>query len=110
MLYYQLKYTLAEANDYRYLYEYRISINDTELDIILADEPTGALDRKTGQEIMKLLLELNKQKHTIVIVTHDRFIAEQTERIINLKDGKIKENGTVSGDAIAEGLKEGTTK
>ena len=59
---------------------------------------------------MKLLLELNKQKHTIVIVTHDRFIAEQTERIINLKDGKIKENGTVSGDAIAEGLKEGTTK
>ena len=57
--------------------------------VILADEPTGALDSVTGQEIMDLLLELNKEGKTIIIVTHDERIASQVGRIIMLKDGKV---------------------
>lgn len=58
--------------------------------LILADEPTGNIDTKTGQEIMKLLKELNKQnKITIVIVTHEHDIAKQTRKIINIRDGVI---------------------
>ena len=59
----------------------------TKPDLILADEPTGALDRKTGQEIMNLLKKLNKQGKTVVIVTHDPTIAEQTNRVIMVEDG-----------------------
>ena len=64
--------------------------------IILADEPTGNLDSKTGQEIMALLDDLQKQGHTIIIVTHEDFIAEHAARIIKILDGKIamdKTNG-----------------
>ncbi|MBQ6025710.1 MAG: ABC transporter ATP-binding protein [Lachnospiraceae bacterium] len=57
--------------------------------VILADEPTGALDSVTGQEIMNLLLELNKEGKTIIFVTHDERIAVQVGRIIRLKDGRI---------------------
>jgi putative ABC transport system ATP-binding protein len=59
--------------------------------IILADEPTGNLDSKTGVEIMKLLHELNRQGHTIVLVTHDPSVASQSKRQVWLKDGKIEE-------------------
>ncbi len=59
-------------------------------DLILADEPTGALDSKTGQEIMNIIVQLNqKDKKTILMVTHDRNIAKMAHRIINLSDGKI---------------------
>lgn len=63
----------------------------TEASVILADEPTGALDSRTGQEIMDLLTELNRLGKTVVIVTHDEKIARQASRIIYLKDGKIVE-------------------
>src|SRR5690606_33533174 len=58
-------------------------------DIILADEPTGALDSKSGRELMALLRELHAEGHTIIIVTHDASIAEQADRIIEISDGMI---------------------
>ncbi len=60
--------------------------------IILADEPTGDLDSKTGEEIMELLRHINEQGQTIIIVTHDDMIAQTTDRIIKLRDGAIIEN------------------
>lgn len=61
----------------------------TEPKLILADEPTGALDTKTSAEIMDLLTSINKSGETIIIVTHEQKIAERTNRIIHLIDGKI---------------------
>ena len=58
-------------------------------DIILADEPTGNLDTKTGNEIMSILDNLNKKGKTVVLVTHDPEIAEHSDRIIHIRDGKI---------------------
>ena len=60
-----------------------------EPSIILADEPTGALDTKTADEIMELFHELNKNGHTVIIVTHDLEIANQCDRIIEISDGRI---------------------
>ena len=62
----------------------------TEPNIILADEPTGALDSSTGKAIMNLFREINKEGTTIVIVTHDLRIGESTERCIRILDGKIQ--------------------
>ncbi len=61
----------------------------TEAPVILADEPTGSLDSKTGQEIIDLLIELNRLGKTIIVVTHDEKIAAQMPRTIYLKDGQI---------------------
>jgi putative ABC transport system ATP-binding protein len=58
-------------------------------DIILADEPTGNLDSKSGKEILKLLAKLNKEGNTIVLVTHDKNVASYAERVVELKDGHI---------------------
>ena len=60
-----------------------------EPSIILADEPTGALDTKTSAEIMELFKSLNTQSKTVIIVTHDMKIAEQCGRIIEISDGNI---------------------
>ncbi|MCX8649927.1 MacB family efflux pump subunit [Gilliamella sp. B2776] len=57
--------------------------------IILADEPTGALDRKSGLEVMTILRELHSQGHTVIIVTHDANIAQSAQRIIEISDGNI---------------------
>ncbi len=57
--------------------------------ILLADEPTGALDRKTGEEVMALFKELHSLGNTIIMITHDENIAKQAERIIKIVDGNI---------------------
>ncbi|GAB7263559.1 hypothetical protein DZJ_01090 [Dickeya ananatis] len=57
--------------------------------VILADEPTGALDSASGEDVLSILRELHQQGHTIVLVTHDKRIAQQAERIIELHDGEI---------------------
>lgn len=57
--------------------------------IILADEPTGALDSKTATEIMGLFKKLNEKRKTVIIVTHDKNIADQCERVIEISDGEI---------------------
>jgi putative ABC transport system ATP-binding protein len=61
-----------------------------EPSLVLADEPTGNLDSTTAQEIMEMLTKVNAQGNTIVVVTHEREIAEYAQRIIHLKDGRIE--------------------
>ena len=68
----------------------RALVNDPS--IILADEPTGNLDSKSGIEIMKILDKLHHAGNTIILVTHEEYIAEHADRTINLFDGKIKED------------------
>lgn len=65
----------------------------TNPDVILADEPTGALDSQTGQEVMELFTHLNRHEgRTIVIITHDKEISRQCARVVTIKDGKIEDN------------------
>jgi macrolide transport system ATP-binding/permease protein len=58
-------------------------------DVILADEPTGALDTKTGEEMLKILEELNGDGHTVIIVTHDMAVARRAHRVVEISDGRI---------------------
>ena len=61
----------------------------TDPKIILADEPTGNLDSKTGEEIMEIFLDLNKKGKTIIMVTHEETLAKKTHKIVKIKDGQI---------------------
>lgn len=67
--------------------------------IILADEPTGALDTKTGQEVLEFMQRLNEEGNTIILITHDMLVAEKAKRIIRISDGKIVED---SGHSVLE--------
>jgi len=64
--------------------------------ILFADEPTGNLDSKTGDDVMNLFTDLHKQGQTIILITHEIEVANQAERIISIKDGKISEDQRVS--------------
>jgi putative ABC transport system ATP-binding protein len=70
--------------------------------LILADEPTGALDSKTGAEILKLFDELHKQGLTLVVVTHDPKVAQRSERIVTLSDGEVVSDQPVDGIEVAK--------
>ncbi len=72
----------------------------TSPSIILADEPTGNLDSKTGEEIMLLFNEIHQKGNTIILVTHEEYIAEHAARIIRLKDGLIEKDETVQNRYI----------
>lgn len=78
----------------------RALINDPA--IVLADEPTGNLDTRSGVEIMSILQGLNEQEITVVVVTHERDIAEHCERIIEIRDGKITKAETVWDRIMAQ--------
>ena len=66
--------------------------------IILADEPTGNLDTRTGEEIMEIFEDLHDNGNTIILVTHEEYIAEHTNRIVRLRDGKIERDESLNGD------------
>lgn len=64
--------------------------------LIFADEPTGNLDSKSGQQIMEILQKLNDEGHTIILVTHEKYTSEMAKRIIFLRDGKIESDEIVN--------------
>lgn len=66
--------------------------------IILADEPTGALDSKTGTEVLNMLKELHQEGKTVILITHDNKIAHEADRIVRIKDGEIVFDSLVDGD------------
>jgi putative ABC transport system ATP-binding protein len=68
--------------------------------LILADEPTGNLDTKSGNEIIKIFEDLNAAGHTIIMITHDMNLANRTRRIIRLKDGVLDTNGNGNGSGV----------
>jgi putative ABC transport system ATP-binding protein len=70
-----------------------LSVNPS---IILADEPTGALDSKSGDEIMGILTDLNSQGKTVILVTHEEYIANYTDRVIRMRDGMIVSDSAVT--------------
>ncbi len=76
----------------------RALVNDPS--IILADEPTGNLDSKTGEEIMQLFEELHARGNTIILVTHEEYIAEHAKRILRIKDGLIESDEIVNNRKI----------
>ncbi|MCL2164363.1 MAG: ABC transporter ATP-binding protein [Oscillospiraceae bacterium] len=70
--------------------------------IVLADEPTGALDSKTGELVMNIFLKIHKEeKRTIILITHNRTLAEQTDRIVTLSDGEIISDDYNSSAAVS---------
>lgn len=66
--------------------------------VILADEPTGALDSRTGREVMLFLQQLHSEGNTIVLITHDNSIAAQAKRVVRITDGRIVYDGPAAGD------------
>ena len=63
--------------------------------LLLADEPTGALDQKTGRQVMELFQEINREGHTVIMITHDMNIASYARRVVHIIDGELTEGGGV---------------
>lgn len=82
----------------------RAIVNDPA--VILADEPTGNLDSTTAEEIMRIFQELNREGSTIVMVTHEREIAEYSKKIIHLRDGKLVEEEEITPVSLLGGANE----
>ncbi|HEM8610707.1 TPA: macrolide ABC transporter ATP-binding protein/permease MacB [Citrobacter amalonaticus] len=78
--------------------------------VILADEPTGALDSRSGEEVMAILHQLRDRGHTVIIVTHDPLVAAQAERVIEIHDGEIVRNPPTKHAAQGQGIQEPTVK
>jgi len=79
-----------------------------EPSVILADEPTGALDSRTGREVLRFLQKLNAEGDTVVLITHDNSIAVKAKRIIRLQDGKIVYDGDARApEAVVQPLESG---
>lgn len=78
--------------------------------IMLADEPTGNLDTKTGEEIMMLFREIHEQGNTIIMVTHEEYIAEHAGRIIRLRDGFVEKDEKVINRIVPNGVKEALSR
>ncbi len=70
--------------------------------VIFADEPTGNLDSKSGEQIMKIFQALNKQGHTILLVTHETYTAQYAQRVLKMKDGKIEKDFKVANQRLIE--------
>ncbi len=81
----------------------------TRPSIILADEPTGNLDSKSGDEILNLFGELHEQGNTIIVVTHEKYVAEHSRRIISLKDGLVESDIKIENSRIPNGVREELT-
>jgi len=81
-------------------------------EIVLADEPTGALDTASGEEVMRILKGLHKEGHTVIIVTHDMAVAEHCERVIEIRDGRIinDRKGEGRGEVEDQGLPPAASK
>ncbi|MDP4178877.1 MAG: ABC transporter ATP-binding protein [Bacillota bacterium] len=75
--------------------------------VILADEPTGALDSKTGMEVLGVLQELHKKGNTIVLITHDMNVAKKAKRILRIMDGKIVSDEEVEESEVYAGVQNG---
>ena len=80
----------------------RALVNDPEL--ILADEPTGNLDTRSGLEVLAIFQELNREGKTVILVTHDAAVAEMAHRIVEIVDGRIVEDKSVEGSKDARDL------
>ena len=74
----------------------------TRSPVIMADEPTGALDSKTGAQVLEILKSLNKSGTTVILITHDKAIAAMTERIVRLQDGRIISDSLQTGKGAVE--------
>ena len=71
--------------------------------VLLADEPTGALDQKTGRQVMALFRELNDEGHTIIMITHDMNIAQNARRVVHIIDGELTEGKVLSAAPLEGG-------